>query len=90
MRDPLTPPPSLPEEEQILRATEDKQELERRRLLAQVSAPPADDDDNDAGPSRTGRGAAEAPSAPVIDEEEEYMAQFLGSAANESLPEYQR
>lgn len=90
VRDPLIPPPSLPEEEQILRATEDKQELERRRLLAQVSAPPPDGDDNDAGPSRTGRGAAEAPSAPVIDEEEEYMAQFLGSAANESLPEYQR
>ena len=86
---PLTPPASLPEEEQIVGPTEDKQELERRRLLAQASAPPIDDDDA-AGPSTSGHGAAAAPSAPVIDEEEEYIAQVLRSEANDSLPQYQR
>ncbi|KAK5952782.1 ph-response sensor protein [Knufia fluminis] len=86
---PLTPPPSLPEDEQIARPTEDKQELERQRLLAQASAPPTDDD-HEAGPSSSGQVSAEAPSAPVIDEEEEYIVHALQSEARESLPRYQR
>jgi len=89
--DPLTPPPSLPENERFPGPTEDKQELERRRLLARASAPPTDSDGHgESGPSSAGHGAAEVPSAPIIDEEEEYMAQFLRSEANESLPKYQR
>ena len=76
--DPLTPPPSLPDDGT---PTEDKQELERRRLMAQASAPPEDDE---AGPSN------HAPSAPVLDEEEECIAQALHSEGNEALPQYQR
>jgi len=89
---PLTPPPSLPEDEQFLGPTEDKQELERRRLLAQASAPPTDDD-NEAGPSQSDHRAVDAssaPSAPVIDEEEEYIVHALRTEANEGLPQYQR
>ena len=92
---PLTPPPSLPEDEQFPEPSEDKQELERRRLLAQASAPPTDDDDDDdeAGPSQPDHRAVEAPSAPsapVIDEEEEYIVHALRTEASESLPQYQR
>lgn len=86
---PLTPPPSLPEDEQIIGPTDDKQELERRRLLAQASSPPTDGE-SEAGPSSSGYRAAEAPTAPMIDEEAEYIAHALRSEANESLPLYQR
>lgn len=85
--DPLTPPPSLPENE-ASPAVDDKQELERQRLLAQASAPPTDDD-NHAGPSNSHR-AAPVPSAPVINEEEEYLTQSFQQAENEGLPQYQR
>lgn len=83
---PPTPPPSLPEDG-IEDMTDDKQELERRRLLAQASAPPAGDD-NEAGPSNA-RGAG-APSAPVINDEEQYLSEVLGQEGNEGLPQYQR
>lgn len=85
--DPLTPPPSLPEDD-VRNPTEDKQELERRRLLAQTSAPPSEDD-NRAGPSSSHHAAA-IPSAPVINEEDEYLSQTLRQEGNEALPEYQR
>lgn len=84
--DPLTPPPSLPEDSGPLPG-EDKQELERRRLLAQVSAPPTDDG-NHTGPSNTPCSAPPA-SAPVIDDEE-YLSQALRQEGNENLPQYHR
>jgi len=84
---PITPPPSLPENE-IIEPLEDKQELERQRLLAQVSAPPIDDDP-EAGPSHPHSRAGQAPSAPVIDEEE-YIAQALRRDPVESLPLYHK
>ncbi|KAK5100355.1 ph-response sensor protein [Lithohypha guttulata] len=79
--DPLTPPPSLPT------PTEDKQELERRRLEAQASAPPLDDD-SPSGSSHTR--STDAPSAPVIDDEAEYIVQVLNMDANDTLPQYRR
>lgn len=87
--DPLTPPPSLPENEAAttMSASEDKQELERQRLAAQASAPPTDDDDSP-GPSRLY--ASNMPTAPVIDDEAEYMAQALRQTGHEGLPQYQR
>ena len=85
--DPLTPPPSLPENEGPS-VTEDKQELERRRLAEQASAPPTEDDE-EAGPSSQ-RPETQAPSAPVIDDEAEYIAQTLRQEGGESLPQYQR
>lgn len=87
--DPLTPPPSLPEDNvaTTAAASEDKQELERQRLAAQASAPPTDDDDSP-GPST--RCAANVPTAPLIDDEAEYMAQALSQTGHEGLPEYQR
>lgn len=86
--DPLTPPPSLPDDE-APDPLEDKQELERRRLLAQASAPPTDDD-HEGRPSNMQAYAAQAPSAPVIHEDEEYILQALRQDTNESLPQYRR
>lgn len=88
VRDPLTPPPSLPEDG-VPPVTEDKQELERNRLAAQASAPPDNDDDGDAEPSSS-RSAAEIPSAPIINDEAEYIAQALPREGSESLPQYHR
>lgn len=84
--DPLTPPPSLPEDG-IPHQTDDKQELERQRLLAQASAPPTDDD-NHAGPSNAYQGI-DAPSAPVINDEEAYLSEVLHQEG-EGLPQYRR
>lgn len=72
-----TPPPPPPEY--------DKQELERRRLLMETSAP--DMEYAEGEPTRT-RGV-HAPSAPVLDEEDEHI---VGGNAqgDESLPRYLR
>jgi arrestin-related trafficking adapter 9 len=86
--DSVEPPAFHGEGDHLL--AEDKQELERRRLMAQASAPPGD---GEVGPSGSAVSAL-APSAPVIDEEEEYNAQTLNDinlgGDHLPLPQYQR
>lgn len=89
VRAPLTPPPSLPEETAAVQ-TEDKHELERIRLAAEASAPPPHGEDDAAGASNSAPLPADAPSAPYIDDDAEYLAQALRLDAGEHLPEYQR
>lgn len=76
---------------------DDKQELERRRLQEMASAPPTGEDHDDGGPSAGPSQPAFVPSAPAINEEEEYVPEGLGSGSGsrhvetgESLPRYQR
>lgn len=64
-------------------AGDDKQELERRRLMMEASAPEAEHAEG-----QPGSAADAAPSAPVLDEEDEIMG--AGPALGESLPRYQR
>lgn len=84
-------------------STEDKQELERLRLLAEASAPPEFPEDCDSGPVAGPSSAATAPtaassgsepSAPVLNEDEEYGHQHpsshLPSPPPEPLPRYER
>lgn len=67
--------PSAPTEEELTagRPTEDKQELERLRLLSEASAPPEFPEDAERrggeGSPPGGQQDAEAPSAPVLDED---------------------
>jgi len=76
--------------------TDDKQEIERRRMLAEASAPSnflADEDDN-AGEGSSG--AQHEPSAPILNEYEEYGGQYYqntrptSSVHHETLPKYER
>lgn len=94
----ITPPPSLPDEALHLHGTsngptDDKHELESRRLMAQASAPPRDDEDGEATVSSStrleGMRVAQAPSAPVIDEEEEEVMSTPQQDADR-LPQYER
>lgn len=102
---PFTPPPSLPDEmlhpsstQHAL--TDDKQELESRRLMAQAGGPPDEDDDDEGGKSGLrqadsgtrldGMRVAQAPSAPVIDEEEAGVAMGTSPASLDHLPQYER
>ncbi|PQE25280.1 hypothetical protein CJF32_00008571 [Rutstroemia sp. NJR-2017a WRK4] len=74
--------------------TDDKQELERQRLLAEASAPSEFPDTEEEGESsRQGAGAGmgfAGPSAPVLDEDEEYGGGFahqdVHGRGHESLP----
>ncbi|KAM0564149.1 hypothetical protein ACHAPJ_000358 [Fusarium lateritium] len=103
--------PSAPTEDDIDSATapppgnvEDKQELERRRLLNEASAPPEVPEDmqrrrND-GPSREleDNVEASAPSAPALDEDDDFPGYNSGVGPSgslrhgdgEQLPAYQR
>jgi hypothetical protein len=68
---------------------DDKQDLERRRLMAQASAPPEDDD----GIRGDGQFSANEhrPTAPVLDEADEYNAHTLNHEhTSEHLPQYWR
>lgn len=86
IRAPSTSPPPMPITSNV-HASDDKQELERQRLLSQASAPT---DDDGAGPSAGHGHAALAPSAPVINEEDEYTAQTLNHHPEDlGLPQYQ-
>lgn len=94
--------PSAPPLEDVTSAThptEDKRELERRRLIEEASAPPEVPDDMDHGPSvptlAEASGSAQEPSAPVLNEEDEFERFGVGTAgpsapAAEQLPAYQR
>ncbi|UJO16599.1 pH-response regulator protein palF/RIM8 [Fulvia fulva] len=79
----LTPIPS-----RTLPPTDDKRELERRNLQMEASAPP-NDDTEEAGPS-----GVHAPSAPVLDENEELYGlshdSHADASASSELPRYER
>jgi arrestin-related trafficking adapter 9 len=86
-------------------ATEDKQELERQRLLAEASAPPEFPEDYD-GPGegssspRLPRGVDLEPSAPALDDDDDYESHIYQTVAgpsgvthrntSEPLPKYER
>lgn len=94
--------PSAPPLEHVTSSThptEDKQELERRRLIEEASAPPEMPDDVDHEPSvptmAEASGSPEEPTAPVLNEEDEFERFGVGTAgpsapAAEQLPAYQR
>jgi hypothetical protein len=67
---------------------DDKQDLERQRLMAQASAPP--EDDNDLGGRQQFSANDHMPTAPVLDEADEYNAHTLNRehTSGEHLPQY--
>lgn len=82
-------PPPAPPPLGTVEATDDKHELERRRLLAQASAPPAEDGGD--APSSSVAPPPLGPSAPTIDEQDEYNVQTLNhDHSGPELPQYER
>lgn len=104
-QEPAEAGPSAPTADDLARAggpdpNQDKQEVERQRLMGEASAPPDFPDDMDrrqAGPSAPNAPEAE-PSAPVLDEEDEFRGYGAGAGPsssntrghNEQLPAYER
>lgn len=94
--------PSAPTQDDLSRPDdprggEDKQEVERQRLMGEASAPPEVPEDMDrrrAGPSAPGMGPEAEPSAPVLEEEDEFGGYGASSSSrrdhNEQLPAYER
>lgn len=87
-------PPPAPPPLGTTEATDDKHELERRRLLAQASAPPMEDG-RDASSSSVAPPPLPppplGPSAPTIDEQDEYNVQTLNhDHSGSDLPQYER
>jgi arrestin-related trafficking adapter 9 len=78
-------PPTF-DEDTSRRLQDDKQDLERQRLMAQASAPP--EDDNDPGGGQQFSANDHMPTAPVLDEADEYNAREHTSG--EHLPQYRR
>lgn len=83
------------------RAGEDKQEVERQRLMDEASAPPEFPEDMDrrrAGPSAPDMAPEAEPSAPVLNEEDEFGGYGGGAGPSDSsrrghgeqLPAYER
>lgn len=85
---PASPQTEDPQAQATAPSVDDKRELERRRLQAEASSPsdfPAElDDTAGEGPS----GSAPQPSAPFLDEEDEFAGQF--TSRHEGLPRYER
>jgi hypothetical protein len=73
--------------------TEDKQELQRRRLLMERSAPPGPDDAVVPGPSAPPvaemQDMSVAPSAPVLDEDDEGLVGPVGPAGGSNVSGHQ-
>lgn len=81
---------------------EDKQELERQRLINEASAPPEFPEDMDRtpdGPSRPDTHVDVAPTAPMLDENDDYSGYGVGAGPSippnrrsnpEQLPAYER
>ncbi|KIX00324.1 uncharacterized protein Z518_10463 [Rhinocladiella mackenziei CBS 650.93] len=83
-----TSPPPAPPSVGDVEATDDKRELERQRLLAQASAPPTDDEVQASGSENT---PPLVPSAPAINEQDEYNVQTLNhDHTGPDLPQYER
>jgi hypothetical protein len=72
------------------RLQDDKQDLERQRLMTQASAPP--EDDNDLGGGQQFSANDHMPTAPVLDEVDEYNAHTTNRehTSSEHLPQYWR
>ena len=72
------------------RSQDDKQDLERQRLMAQASAPPEGDNHIGAGPQSSAN--EQMPTAPVLDEADDYNAHTLNHehTSGEHLPQYWR
>lgn len=99
-------PDYFPSSSSHVQPTDDKQELQRRRLEMETSAPPGGDDTEDhpsQGPSVPPTSAVQnmalAPSAPVLDEDDEGLVdavrpgtsrQQSGRRTSEALPVYER
>ncbi|KAL5347072.1 ph-response sensor protein [Pseudogymnoascus australis] len=85
---PASPQTEEPQAQATAPSVDDKRELERRRLQAEASSPsdfPAElDDTAGEGPS----GSAPQPSAPFLDEEDEFAGQF--TSRHDGLPRYER
>ena len=82
-------------------AVDDKQELERQRLLAAASSPEDGNPDEGSGKPGSSQTDVSAPSAPVLDEDDEYevfgdhvllndSSTLANHGSPESLPRYQR
>jgi arrestin-related trafficking adapter 9 len=72
------------------RLQDDKQDLERQRLMAQASAPP--EDDNDLSDGQQFLANDHIPTAPALDEADEYNAHTINReyTSSEHLPQYWR
>ena len=78
----------------------DKQELERQRLISEASAPPEFPEDMERrpdGPSRPEHAATAEPSAPTLNEDDDYAGYGVGAGPSaprthdlEQLPAYER
>ncbi|KAK4936508.1 ph-response sensor protein [Elasticomyces elasticus] len=81
-------PPPVPTAGDGDEPTDDKRELERQRLLAQRSAPPQEHEEQ---ASRSQVAEAMVPSAPTIDEQDEYNVRTLNDVhMGSDLPQYER
>lgn len=83
----VSPQTEDPQPQATAISVDDKRELERRRLQAEASSPsdfPELDDTAGEGPS----GSAPQPTAPFLDEEDEYAGQFTNR--HDGLPRYER
>jgi hypothetical protein len=80
-------PPTF-DEDTSRRLQDDKQDLERQRLMAQASAPP--EDDNDLGSGQRFSANDHMPTAPALDEADEYNAYTFNRqhTSGEHLPQY--
>jgi hypothetical protein len=83
----VSDPPTF-DEDTSRRLQDDKQDMERQRLMAQASAPP--EDDNDPGGGQQFSANDHIPTAPVLDEADEYNAHTLNRehTSGEHLPQY--
>ena len=72
------------------RLREDKQDLERQRLMAQASAPPEDDEPIGRRPAPHSLADEDIPTAPTLDEAEDYNAHTLHDEhmLGDHLPQY--
>ncbi|ELR05031.1 ph-response sensor protein [Pseudogymnoascus destructans] len=84
---PATPQVEGPQPQAPATTVDDKRELERRRLQAEASSP-SDFPDLDDTAGEGASSSAPQPSAPFLDEEDEYAGQY--TSHHDGLPRYER
>ncbi|KFY80831.1 hypothetical protein V499_00345 [Pseudogymnoascus sp. VKM F-103] len=84
---PATPLAEGPQPQATATTVDDKRELERRRLQAEASSP-SDFPDLDDTAGEGASGSAPQPSAPFLDEEDEFAGQY--TSRHDGLPRYER